>query len=106
MQTIVFLAFLCASTGADARVIQTKSCVMTVGSFCPVETAGAILFAACLFAGAGFPIRWAIRRHTRSKMVRDPGYEPSAWTRFVYRNAGFLVLGAAGTLLVAHFLPS
>lgn len=80
------------------------SCLVTVGKFCPVETIGAILFAVALFAFAGFPIRWAIRRHLENALETNPEYEPSGFLLFMHRHAGNITLLCVGCALAVLFL--
>ena len=88
---------------AHARVINVNSCVMTIGSFCPVETGAGLLLAVALFGLAGFPLRWGIRRHIQQQAATNPDYRPSDFTAFLYRNAGRMTLLLAGIALFIVF---
>lgn len=72
---------------------------MTIGSFCPVETVGGAVFMVALFAFAGFPLRWVLRRHMQNRAATEPGYVPSGSISFLYRNAGRLTLLVAGIII-------
>lgn len=53
-----------SSLSADAWVAHTrvKSCVFTIGSFCPLESIGGTLLGVGILAGLGFGFNWLFRR--------------------------------------------
>lgn len=103
MSRLAFLLVLLAATGAEARVHYIKSCVVSVGGFCPVETVGATIFGVCLLLFAGFPIRWAIRRYIAARLSADPAYQPAGALMFLYRHSGYAVLGTIGLAITIMF---
>lgn len=88
-------ASLLLTSGAEARVIRTSECIVTIGNFCPVETVGGAVFIIGVLFFAGFPIRYAMRKHFERKYLKDPGYRPDGPTIFLYRNAGKITLFTA-----------
>jgi hypothetical protein len=84
---------LCPLVGeAVARTIRVNSCVATIGTFCPVETGGGILFVLAALFLAGIPLRWLLRRHIQSRLAGNPEYKPSGELMWLYGNAGRITL--------------
>ncbi len=93
---VVALALTLAPTLVYARSIRMNSCVVTIGSFCPVETVGGILLTVALFLVAGWPLRKLIEAHVRARAVEDERYVPGPGVRFLHANAGYLSLAGVG----------
>jgi len=91
--TFASTVFLAGTGEALARSVRLDHCVVTIGSFCPVETVGITLVVGLVLLGAGVPLRWAIRRYVEQQHRVDPDYRPTGGVLFVYERAGVLTLG-------------
>lgn len=93
------VASIFLASGAEARVIRTSECIVTIGSFCPVETVGGTALIISVFLFAGFPIRYVMRRYFKRMYLKNPNYRPDEATLLLYRNAGKVTFFVAAGLI-------
>ena len=101
MLKLVTVILLASTTTSFAGTVRLQSCVMTIGSFCPVETGGGMIFMIALLFLGGLPLRWIIRRHVGRRLAEEPSYVPSGTVRFLFNNAGRMTLMLLGLAVAA-----
>lgn len=86
-KTILTLTFFLVSTVAYARTIRVSDCIITVGSFCVIESFLAVIFGIILIFFNGLPLRFFLGRYLKNKLNRNRNYKPSNLILKIYSNA-------------------
>lgn len=84
---ILILIFFLFSSVVYARTIRVSDCIITIGSFCVIESFLAVIFGIILIFFNGLPLRFFLGRYLRNKLNRNRNYKPSNLILKIYSNA-------------------